>query len=89
MVIRDVEEPGRAPAPCPDALIGAMVRELRKDTRIDGKTLAGELGLSTSQVYRLERGEEAFSDQQLQKLAKLLEAPALRGVTSNRRAEGA
>ena len=55
--------------------IGARIKQLREERRITGKDLAERIGLSPSQMTRLEKGQRRVDSEVILKLAEALELP--------------
>ncbi|MEV5944804.1 helix-turn-helix transcriptional regulator [Streptomyces sp. NPDC051994] len=73
--------------------LGARLRELRTEARLNGKEMAARLGWASSKVSRLENGKQTATAQDLEAWAVAADAPAqnedlqsrLRGLESQQR----
>ena len=55
--------------------IGTRIKQLREERRITGKDLAERIGLSPSQMTRIEKGQRRVDSEVIQRLAEALELP--------------
>ncbi|MGE3164679.1 MAG: helix-turn-helix domain-containing protein [Planctomycetota bacterium] len=58
--------------------IGQQIKQLREEKRITGKDLAQRIGLSQSQMSRLEQGQRRVDSEVLQRIAEALGVPPSR-----------
>ena len=58
--------------------IGQQIKLLREEKRLTGKDLASKIGLSQSQMSRLEKGQRRIDTEILSRIADALEVPAAR-----------
>lgn len=56
--------------------IGQQIKQIREEKRITGKDLAQRIGLSQSQMSRLEQGQRRVDSEVLQRIAEALGVPA-------------
>ena len=62
--------------------IGARIKSLREARQITGKDLAEQIGLSPSQMTRLEKGQRRVDSEVIVKLAEALETSPAAFFTS-------
>lgn len=55
--------------------IGSRIRVLRKNQKIDQRTMAKEIGITPSALCQVERGSKGLSAANLSKAAKFLKVP--------------